>query len=1216
MFEKEFSSYSQNLKLKNLNMRNNHVRVRNRKAYNIFEIKLVVTFIILTLFNIEAKGFISKPQTGLGYNIIELERLCKKIELKKDMTFLYNGEGVGLKKEISKNKHLSRVPERVSDTIFVYKARKGESILDETAKNKSVKEKENSQWSLPIQQTVKGAVMDENEIPLPGVNIILQDTINEGSKGTTTDFDGVFEIEVDDAYQVLSFSLLGYKTRTFSVQDISDKLDVILEQDIGALDEVVISTGYQTISKERSTGSYGTISKEELDKPASTISERLVGQISGLQTTIDADGTMDFEVRGQTSLFADQKPLIVVDGFPIEGEFESINPNEVESITVLKDAAAASIWGAKSANGVIVVTTKDAAAGKPKINFSTFLKISPKLDLNYAVDHASAEDFLEYDQMAFDTENFNSAFGPPPGATVNELQSPISRAMIAMNEARLGRISSEERDEVLNLIRGLDNKSQIKDNLLQVPITNQYNLSISGGNETVKNRLSLLFETNKNYFKRNQKERYLIKYKNQVNIAKGLDFNFSGMMQYNSQKNNGSSLSELSSLAPWDMLKDEEGNLIDLSYLNFYKPNMDEFVPYEEFPYPDWSYNPIRDMEHRNFKTKNYNARIQGKLNWSIIDGLVVSSSLSYENFRTSIHNYSSDETFAVRDFVNRGSSWGFSGPVIPNIPSGGVLEQSKSSVESFDIRNQVKFNRIIDEVHEVDFLGGTEIQDRKLKSSDYPNAFGYDEETLSVSELLNPRSTSNMWNGDPLTFLPGFRTTTTTVFGEDRDRFFSLFGNLGYTFDSRYAVTGSIRTDASNLITDDPKYRYNPFWSVGAGWTLSNEEFMNQAQWVDRLKLRATLGANGNIDRSTSFKPLINLHSELNEYTHEPTGTISSFGNPTLRWEKTKTLNIGTEFSFWNNKLSGSFDFYHKGGSSLIVEQSIPAVNGTTSQKFNNGNMVNKGVEITLGTLWPIKSDDIVWSGNINYAYNDSKITKFFVDKYQSYDLYDGPTTSYVEGHDPNALWSYRYSGMVNEGDDENPIMKPTVFAGDGEEKVTLTQFAPGNAVDYMVDQGTLNAPHILSTRHNFKIYDFNFSFILTGKFGHVFRRQSFNYPAATGGNNLINSKYPEVANGNPEEIIPIPEAEQSYYFYDRFYPYMSYLTTNASHIRIQEINLTYTISSRVTDHIGFQKMQVFAQANNLGTILFNDFGEDPEYPKGNLKLAKSFTFGVNLNF
>src|SRR5699024_9567261 len=268
-------------------------------------------------------------------------------------------------------------------------------------------------------------------------------------------------------------------------------------------------------------------------------------------------------------------------------------------------------------------------------------------------------------------------------------------------------------------------------------------------------------------------------------------------------------------------------------------------------------------MENRNFKTKNYNARIQGKLNWSIIDGLVLSSSLSYENFRTSINNYSSEETFAVRDFVNRGASWGFSGPVTPNIPSGGILEQSKTSVESFDIRNQIKFNQIIDEVHEVDFLGGTEIQDRKLKSSDYPNAFGYDEETLSVSELLNPRNTSDMWNGDPLTFLDGYRTTTTTIFGEERDKFFSLFGNLGYTFDSRYSITGSIRTDASNLITDDPKYRYNPFWSVGAGWTLSNEEFMRNAKWIDRLKLRATLGANGNIDRSTSFKPLINLHSE-----------------------------------------------------------------------------------------------------------------------------------------------------------------------------------------------------------------------------------------------------------------------------------------------------------------------------------------------------------------
>lgn len=293
----------------------------------------------------------------------------------------------------------------------------------------------------------------------------------------------------------------------------------------------------------------------------------MVGAVPGLQSTINADGSMDLEIRGQSSLNADRNPLVVVDGFPVDDGFESIDPNEVESINVLKDAAAASIWGAKAANGVIVVTTKEGKKGKTKVSFSSHLKISPQIDLGYAVNSASPEDIIEYEQRGFDTDFFGGLLSDPPGKTAMDATTPYSQAIVAMNEARLGRISKDERDATLEHLKTLNNRKQIKDHLLQHPITRQVDFSISGGNENMQNRLSLLYEDNKRNFKGDKSNKYQINYKNQIDLTKWLDFDFSGTMQYEDQQNNGTDLETIKSLAPWDMLLDDDGNLTDMSYL-------------------------------------------------------------------------------------------------------------------------------------------------------------------------------------------------------------------------------------------------------------------------------------------------------------------------------------------------------------------------------------------------------------------------------------------------------------------------------------------------------------------------------------------------------------------------------------------------------------------------------------------------------------------------
>lgn len=734
------------------------------------------------------------------------------------------------------------------------------------------------------------------------------------------------------------------------------------------------------------------------------------------------------------------------------------------------------------------------------------------------------------------------------------------------------------------------------------------------------NKLSLMFDDQKSFFKGDRVRNGIIDYNNNVNLTKWLKFDFAGMVQYNKQKSNGVNMGVIQSLEPYDMMVNSDGSLVDMSYLYYYLPNLTEFVPKDKFPYSDWSYNPISEMKSLDFSTTQLNGRFRAGLTINPIDGLTFSSRIQYETYNTYNRNYYDPNSFAVRQFVNETSEWDqdMNSKPIQNVPSGGVLRQSRSEINSYNYRNQLTFNRKFAQKHNVSLVIGSEISNRVAKVTNNPDAFGYNDNTLTTGELLHPIQGSSMWNGYPLSyavyFYP-FNIRPVHSFSYGTDRYFSMYGNLAYTFDNKYTVSGSYRTDASNLISEDPKYRYSPFWSVGFGWQLGREKFMQSIGWLDRLNIRGTYGYNGNVDKSTSFLPLINIRGALDPYIHETIGTIASYGNPTLRWEKAGTINFGTDFSILNGKLFGSVDYYDKRSIDLIVTQSIPSVNGTSSQKFNNGEMMNKGIEVSLGTTIPLRGNDITWTGSINYSHNKNRITKFFKASYQMYDLYDGGTTAYAQGYDANTLWSLRYAGMDNIGTDSDPVWEPTFYGLDGS-KLTFLGWPTGNAIEYESNEGTTVAPTIMGLTSSFKIYDFDFSFIITGKFGHVFRRQSFNYPSMAGGNTIVNAQYKEIINADPSKRVPVPTEEYRYYFWDRFYPYLDYLTQNASHIRFQEVNLTYNLPKTVLSRIGFKSVRVFGQANDLGVILYNDFGEDPEYPKGTIKPQARYTFGINFNF
>jgi TonB-linked SusC/RagA family outer membrane protein len=1161
----------------------------------------IVLLLLVLLGPISATADSQQAKVTMELSSVSLDVFFKDIQERTGYFFLYNAELLGRAGTVSVNARDEELSLVLARTLLPkgldYKFQDDVIIVTR---------------GVPVDQqqvasrTLSGVVTDKSGVPLPGVNVVVKGT----TTGVATDREGRFRMVLPVTPGLtLRFSFIGMETKEIRVGE-QNEMKVVLEVSEETLDEVVI-TGYQVISKERATGSFDVIDTRHIEKPTTNIATALVGTVAGVNATMDVDGNPTLIIRGQTRLEGGNAPLVVVDGFAIERDFADINPNDVESIHLLKDAAAASIWGARAANGVIVVTTKRGKAsdkGNVNIELTSSFKVAPRLDLDYYRSLAPTGDFIEYEKMTFNRWSGNMA-----GDTRFDhgSYSPVQEALM---EHYFGHITAQERDRRIDAVRNLDNSEQIKKYLLQNPITHQHNLNISNVTERVNNILSLMYEENNTYLKGNDSRKLSVGYKSNVHVFRWLDFSFSGNYIHNLATSNSPGIPDI---APYEMLVNPDGSRARIAN-TYYWPNMERYVPMDLFPYPDWSYNPITELESRDFTTKTVSARVQAGLTFKFLEGISFTSRMQYENIQAFTRNLYDENSFTVRTGVNTAATWDVNTNAITlNLPKGGYLNQSRTQTNVWYFRNQLNVQRTFADKHEVSLVAGSEVSDRVAESFGHPRTYGYNNTTLSVGTFPNGPGGSYFqiknWTGSNQTF------SYVNSYSYATDRFFSLYGNASYTFNRRYTLSGSARTDASNLITDDPAYRYAPFWSVGASWQVKDEDFMQSLGWIDRLTLRLTYGYNGNVDKTTSFKPLMNISATPNQYTNERTATISSYGNPALRWEKTGTFNLGVDYVLFSHKWTGKLEYYQKKSKDLIVSMSIPAINGTGSQRFNMGQMVNSGFEMELTTRQSLNRDNsFVWTGSLNVSYNHNKITELFKSSYQGYELTGGGTAAYVKGHNANTLWCFEYAGVRNDGTDASPDWQPKI-KGVGTDVYGYGAWPPGDGRDFTVNMGTKVAPWLLGFTSNFKYRDFDLSFVMTGKFGHVFKRQSFDYPPMWGGRVLPNKKLSEVLNGDPAKISPLPmngDLEPRYYFWDRFFPYLSYLTESASFLRMREIMLTYEAPANFLAKIGINRCQLYGQVTNVFSIYANKFNEDPEFPEGGMKPQPNYTVGLKLQF
>jgi len=1041
---------------------------------------------------------------------------------------------------------------------------------------------------------VTGKVVDANGTPLTGASIKVSGT----SLGTIADIDGNFTIKVPANASSLDVSFVGMKNETVKiVGGGKNPLKIVLYEHRMQMTEVIV-TGYQTISKERATGAFGVINSAKLEsKLQSDLKSVLEGQAAGV--VLDKDGNI--EIRGVSTFSAEKKPLIVVDGFPAEVTLEDLNPDNIESITVLKDGVAASIYGSRAANGVIVVETKNGQVGRPRISYKGVFSIVPKPDLS-DLHKASSSDYIDAEMELFNQD----PSGPDPMS-----KYPMGRVTYLLMKARDGVITQEQAMAEINQLRNVNGLKQVEKYMFRNKLSTQHNVSLSGGTETNRYNVALNLYDAREHFLNTAENRLLLDLKNEWKPYKFLTVNTSANINYNKSKAPTDSQDKFwsyystSYIQPYTNMVDENGKAMNIWGVPDYKIDKYESTPGMK----DYNYNPIEDLGLDASRTTVFNVRLSGSMRFDIWQGLNLEVGGNWQRGNSQYKQIRGENSFAVRTTFNDATS--VSNPANHYFPDGALINENRNINQSWTVRTQLNFRKDFDnEKHRVTALAGNEVRRQTYDNNTMASRAGYNAIAGSFVPVNIKDYNAGKYNSDML--LQGNRAIGSLSNGSYsyRDnRFVSWYGNGSYEYDNRFILSGSIRLDLTNFFGTDSKYRYKPLWSVGGTYKLSNEKFFN-VPWINRLYLRASYGINGNI--SLNQGPFLILSAgSYNDTTGGVSYSVASPPNNQLRWEKTATTNVGVDVSFLDSRINLSLDYYRKKSTDLLASDAIDATTGFTSLTKNVGAITNDGVEITLDAT-PVRKKDFSWNLIYNLALNHNKVNTYNVTRNYA-TSYATAAGIHVAGYPADGLWGFRFAGLNDKGETQ-------VY--DAENNI----IQPGNAsTDDVVYLGTTRPKMDMSLTNRISYKDWDLSFMFIAKLGHKYRKDCFS------GSNIQNRHVAERWQKVGDENTTIYPALKSWNMDMFYFPYIDKLVGNASYMKLRDVTLTYNVPKRWTKLIGMSDAKVYFQARNLFTVTASGCDIDPETAELNisggtgaytdqgyvsLPLPTEFYFGLSFSF
>ena len=1078
--------------------------------------------------------------------------------------------------------------------------------------------------------SISGKVTDVTNHPLEGAAVVVKNDNILLSMGTLTDIKGEFRISAK-AGEVIRISYLGMKSREFTVSAEQPFLKVHLEPEIITLSSTdVVATGYQNLHKEQTTSAYTKIRTDQLNRQLNrTVQEAIEGQIAGVRFTKDPFTGKEVPILRGVGTFSGNvgySPLVVIDDIPTDTPLEDINPKDIESVTVLKDAAATAIYGVRAANGVIVIVTKKGLQNGLRINVHTDLFYTFKPNMS-RMRYASTSDLIDLETAFYQSKLADSngnvddlfaSYGEIGGRQTVRYYSPLFQ--LYRDQAK-GKLSQQEVNSTLNEWRNRDYLRDFKRYVWQPIISKRYNISVESGNNRSQNYASLQYEDTDERIVTEKTRALNLYLKNTYQLTPwlkstiGVNGRYTGVDAVAEQVRNlyadylkqprYTRLLGTNPYAGFNLVAPINGHILEQIAGN------DAFRPY--------SFNLLESIAQEHQKQYNLSLRPFANLQVSILKGLQYQSYFQYELNTHNSETFFDKDTYYMRLRHNQlvkqdATTQKFSS----ELPEGGYYEQEKGQTQHYTFRQQLDFNRTFAEAHNVTALLGFEMRQHYTPRNTKEMQYGYDEQTLSFptlnwKDLYNPGVTSYLYGRQSLSLSRNQQSET-------KHRFISFYSTLGYSYRQKYNLTGSVRVDQADMFGADPKYKYRPLWSVGGSWNLHREDFF-YGNVVNLLKLRLTYGVSGNVDQTTT--PFLRGRLLTDVRGAYPSQQYLQFNdtdlpNPKLRWEKTETTNLGIDFGMWY-WLSGSIDLYRRYSSDLLVLTELDPTVGAQRRLINNGALLNKGIEVSLNATREL-AKDLQLTVRTTFAYNKNTIEKVSSKPSNAVEYARNPLRYYKQGDDFNSLYAYRYKETTNGYPiylDENGNPN-TTFDANGVP--TIKDII---SEDALVRLGTMNPTFngALSLQLRYKAFELGTMFIYAG--GHKLRKDTYSINQESETHRDITQRW-TAANPTdmPRMSFDYPATlRRTANTVNTLWQFGDNHVVNADYIKWRNVLFSCYIPKNICEKLRLQEAKITAQLNNLLTWCAAGDDIDPETYHLNsgsraLPVATAAFFGISFSF
>jgi len=1092
-------------------------------------------------------------------------------------------------------------------------------------------------WSAPKgnlaltqQQPIKGKVVDSHGKPVQGVSI----RVKNQQQSTSTEQDGTFSLQAP-SNATLQISNLGYTSQEISIAGRTS-LNIILQDDVTKLDDVVV-TGYQAVQKRQFTGSSVKIKAADAKRDGITdVSRMLEGQVAGVSVQ-NVSGTFGaapkIRVRGATSISGDNKPLWVVDGMVIEdivnisneqlstgdpstlvgSSVAGLNPDDIESFEILKDAAATSLYGARAMNGVIVITTKKGRIGTPMVsytgNISTYLK----------PDYGQFNIMNSYDQMSVYGElqrkgflNYGQTARAANGGVFVKMADLINDYDKSSGQFGLKNDAASRRAFLERYAQANTNWFDI---LFNNSLMQEHALSVSSGTDKSQVYVSSSFLKDNGWSKGDRVERFTGNVRTTFTPTDKISYGLITQGSIRNQQAPGT-LGRVSN--PVTGQFDRDFDINPYSYaLNTSRvlTAFDEQGNLEYFKRNFAPFNILHELEHNKIDLSFIDFKMQGDFRYKILKNLKYSFEGAYRYAKTnqehSIHEnsnmpmaYRADGDATIRQankFLYRDPSNPEAEPIVV-LPYGGFYKTNDINLSSYNVRNSFEYEEKFNDRHQLRTYAFTELRyaNRQFK---YFDGYGYQFDKGGVP-YLDPNFVKMVVEGN------------STYYGMERkyDRFLAYGINTGYTYNNRYNVAGTVRYDGSNLMGRTRTARWLPTWNISGSWNIDSEDFFAKQDFLNRATLRASYGLTASSGPATNSSVVLMNSAANRPYLTERESIINliNLENSELTWEKLYKTNVGIDVGMLNNRISLAVDYYHHQSYDLIGLIRTGGIGGESVKVANYADMKAEGFDFTLnGSI--IKKEKWSWNAQLNFGYNKSKITNL-KNEPNIWSLI-GPDGGAKQGYAQRALFSIPYVGLNKD------LGIPQFINEDG--KLSQSVYLQSQKTDFLHYEGTID-PKLTGGFFNTVGYkNFKLSALVTFSAGNVIRLR----PA-------FSAAYSEL-DATPEDLLDrwvlfgddiapsIMDARTSSQLIDG-YPYNNYNYSTArvakgDFIRLKQLMLTYNLPQKLFNKLPIKNSSLSIVGNNLW-LLYSDKalrGQDPEFLGSGgvaMPIPRQFTFSLKV--